>query len=287
MLYSRRMKTIPFSAAYTAFCVISTLCVRIPASSAEAGQWRQLKDGLEVAHFFTTPDSAAADSALTVVRIDPAEWEFKLLSRDLTDEPQNLSARQWCEKHKLVAAVNAGMFQQDYLTHVGYMNVSGQIVSRRVKSYWSAVAFGPRYDSLPKFRIFDLDKDSLSAIVRDYNSVCQNMRLISRPGENRWSQQERRWSEVALGEDDRGRALLIFCNRAFSMHDFNKLLLSLPIGLVAAQHLEGGPEAQLYLKIGKTEIERLGSFETGFNPNYDNGIAYPIPNVIGVVRKGK
>jgi len=281
------MKTIPLAAAYVAFCVVSTLCVRIPANSADDKQWRHLKDGLEIAHFSTVPDSTAADSALTVVRIDPDEWEFKLLSRSLTNEPANLTARQWCEKYKLVAAVNAGMFQQDFQTHVGYMNVSGQIVSRRVKSYLSAAAFGPKYDSLPKFRIFDLDKDSLSAVVRDYSSVCQNMRLISRPGDNRWSQQERKWSEVALGEDDKGRALLIFCSRAFSMHDFNRLLLSLPLGLVAAQHLEGGPEAQLYLKVGKFEIERLGSFETGFNPNYDNSLAYPIPNVIGVVRRGK
>jgi len=265
------------------------LATHVPSqvNSADQKVWRHLKDGLEIAHFSTAPDSTAADSALTIVRVDPALWEFKLLGRSLTNEPANLTARQWCEKHKLVAAVNAGMFQQDFQTHVGYLNVGGQIVSRRVKSYQSAVAFGAKRDSLPEFRIFDLDKDSLSAVVRDYDNVCQNLRLISRPGENRWSQQERRWSEIALGEDDKGRALLIFCSRAFSMHDLNKRLLSLPIGLVAAQHLEGGPEAQLYLKLGDFEIERLGSFETGFNPNYDNSIAYPIPNVIGVERKGK
>ena len=247
--------------------------------------WRKIDDGFEVAQFRTTSDTSSADSALTVIRIDPARWELKLLGRTFTEEKENLTARQWCEKYRLVAAVNAGMFQQDYLTHVGYMNVEGRVASRRVKSYQSAVAFGPKRDSIAAFRIFDLDKDSLSAIVRDYANVCQNMRLISRPGENRWSQQDRRWTEVAIGEDNEGRALLIFCERALSMHDFNKLLLSLPIGVVAAQHLEGGAEAQLYLNLKKTEIEKLGSFRDGFSESYSGSIAYPIPNVIGVVRK--
>ena len=49
------------------------------------------------------------------------------------------------------------------------------------------------------------------------------------------------------------------------MHDLNNILLSLPIDLVCAQHLEGGPEAQMYVKVGKTEIEKIGSYETTFN----------------------
>ncbi|HEV2965243.1 MAG TPA: hypothetical protein VG649_25685, partial [Candidatus Angelobacter sp.] len=68
----------------------------------------------------------------------------------------------------------------------------------------------------------------------------------------------------------------------FSMHDLNRELLSSGIGLVAAQHLEGGPEAQLYLHVGKVEQEMFGSYETKFNPNDANPAAWPIPNVIGV-----
>ena len=48
------------------------------------------------------------------------------------------------------------------------------------------------------------------------------------------------------------------------MYDFNKILLDLPIRLVAAQHLEGGPEAQLYARYGDWTIDAVGSYETGF-----------------------
>lgn len=264
---------------------LSLVCLCDATLASEKSIWRTVEDGFEIAHFRTITDTTIADSALTIVRIDPKRWQLKLISRLLTDDKENLTAKAWCEKFGLVAAINAGMFQQDYLTHVGYMNIEGKVASRRVKSYQSAMAFGPRRDSLPAFRIFDLDKDSLSAIVRDYSNVCQNMRLISRPGENRWSQQDRRWTEVAIGEDSAGNALLIFCERPLSMHDFNKLLLSLPIGVVAAQHLEGGMEAQVYVKVGKTEIEKFGGIEASTGESYYGRIAYPIPNVIGVVRK--
>jgi hypothetical protein len=49
--------------------------------------------------------------------------------------------------------------------------------------------------------------------------------------------------------------------------------------------LEGGPEATLYVNAGGTELERFGSYETGFNENDDNDRAWALPNVIGVWRR--
>ena len=69
------------------------------------------------------------------------------------------------------------------------------------------------------------------------------------------------------------------------MHDLNREILSLGIGVVCVQHLEGGPEAQVYIGLPGFELEMVGSYETGFNPNDDNDTAWPIPNVIGVRRK--
>jgi len=67
------------------------------------------------------------------------------------------------------------------------------------------------------------------------------------------------------------------------MFAFNETLLSLPLGIVRAQHLEGGPEAQLFYQVGEQQGEFVGSFETGFSDN-SNHVGWPIPNVI-VVKK--
>ena len=69
------------------------------------------------------------------------------------------------------------------------------------------------------------------------------------------------------------------------MYDFNQALLRLDLGIVAAQHLEGGPEAQLYIDVGAREAELVGSYETGFEPDDRNVQAWPIPNVLGLRAK--
>jgi hypothetical protein len=66
------------------------------------------------------------------------------------------------------------------------------------------------------------------------------------------------------------------------MHDLNRGLLASGIGIVAAQHLEGGPEAQIYLHAGETELEMFGSYETSFTEDDQNMVPWPIPSVLGV-----
>ena len=124
------------------------------------------------------------------------------------------------------------------------------------------MAFDPKKGKdIPSFRIFDLDASgvTMQSILDDYNSAIQNLRLIKKPGINVWQQQDREWSEAAIGEDKEGRILFIFSRSSFSMYDFNKELLQSGIGIVAAQHLEGGPEAQFYLKINDFKIDMCGS----------------------------
>lgn len=161
--------------------------------------------------------------------------------------------------------------------------------SSKVNNYQSVAAFNPRDPKKPPpFRIFDLDVPGITmqTIRQDYASLVQNLRLIKRPGMNRWGKQDKKWSEAALGEDKEGRILLVFSRSPFSMHNLNEELLSAGIDIVALQYLEGGPEAQLYLNVGDVEVEVFGSYETSFRENDGNATAWPIPNVLGIRRRG-
>jgi len=236
---------------------------------------------------YVTVNRATAPSAarITVLRIDAHLWELQAIGPSSTGEKTNHTAREWCEAHQLSAAINAGMYKTDEKTHVGFMRFREHTDNSRTNNYQSVAAFDP-HDSAshPPFRIFDLDAPqvSMQSILADYDSAIQNLRLIKRPGANQWSQQTRMWSEAALGEDESGRALFIFSRTPFSMHDLNEELLAAGIGLVAAQHLEGGPEAQLYIHAGKFELEQFGSYEASFVENDSNARPWPIPNVLGV-----
>lgn len=254
------------------------------AAEPRAIVWETLAPGMELSETRATRANRQGDSRITILRMDPELWELDVLAISQTGETSGHTARRWSRDHGLTAAINAGMFATDHKTHIGFQRAGGHVNNGRFNRYQSVAAFGRRTAAGPLFRIFDLDADGVGKdeILRDYSGVVQNLRLIKRPGENRWSQQEKEWSEAALGEDRAGRILFIFCRSPFSMHDLNLELLALDVDLVAAQHLEGGPEAQLYVAVGDREIERVGSYETLFLQNDSNQRAWKVPNILGV-----
>ena len=253
---------------------------------AQAGSdWQTLAPGMQIRRLQTSKPSILGDSKITVVRIDPALWELDLIGVVQTGEAAGHTAREWAKKQKYAAVINAGMFETDNRTHLGYMRIRDHVWNGKMNSYQSVLAFAPREGkNVPPFRIFDLDatKGGLQTVLADYASAVQNLRLIRRPGVNQWAKQTREWTEAAVAEDRDGNVLFIYSRSPFSMHDLNQELLASGIGVVAAQHMEGGPEAQLYVHAGTTELEMFGSYETSFKENDDNSAAWPVPNVIGV-----
>lgn len=253
-----------------------------------SNEWTQLAPGLELLTIKTSKQSSEGDSKIIVIRVDPHLWELVFAGISQLGERLAKTAKEWCENRKLTLAINAGMFGTDGETHVGYLKFRDHLNSTHVNFYKSVLAFDPNENkSVRPFEIFDLDANGLTmqSILNDYKSVAQNLRLIKKPGINVWPQQDRMWSEAAIGEDKEGRILFIYSRSPFSMHDFNEELLNSGIGIVSAQHVEGGPEAQLYLHAGDFEIEMFGSFETSYIENNSNAQAWPIPNVLGIKSK--
>ncbi|MBV8202615.1 MAG: phosphodiester glycosidase family protein, partial [Acidobacteria bacterium] len=101
-------------------------------------------------------------------------------------------------------------------------------------------------------------------------------------GVNVWQQSARRWSEAAIAQDREGRILFLFSRSPLTMHDFNALLLGLPLAIVRAMHVEGGPEASLSVHAPGIDLDLAGSYETGFNESDANPAQWPLPNVLTV-----
>jgi len=240
-----------------------------PATAADG--WQQLEPGLQVAHFDSRQRAFASQGDLTVLRVEPQLYDLKLLVAGSDDK----TLAQWCQEFGLVAAINAGMYQVDRQTHVGFCQVAGKVVNGFANDYLSAVAFDPVDPQEPVFRLFDLDVTPLAEVRRRYRNVAQNLRLIKRSRENRWQPAADQWRESALAEDSQGRVLFVYCRTAWSMYQFNELLLSLPLAIVAAQHLEGRSPAGLLINHPAYE----GGPEAGAS---GPGLGPVIPNVLGV-----
>ena len=236
-------------------------------------QWKPLQPGVELA---IVPVDAGA--VLHVVRVDPGKAPLQVaLASEAGGGSQ--TAAEWCRKANLAVAINAGMFQTDHRSNVGYLRHGRHLNNPRFNSYRSVVAINPA-----EAVWLDLDQTNATAGLATYDIVVQNLRLIAGDRKNVWSQSANRWSEAALAIDSKGRLLFLFSRAPYSMRDFNALILRLPLDVTRAMHLEGGPEASLSIHVPGLDLDLCGSYETGFRPDDTNAQQWPIPNVLGVAR---
>ena len=254
-------------------------------SICEESPWRKVDEGLSVAEFDSPMKSNAQDSRITIVRIDPKLYSFKLLCASEHGRTK-MTARNWCEKFSLIAAVNAGMYQQDGFTNVGLMKTFNHVNNQRLNNVYKAVlAFNRLEPKIPEIQIIDLKCQDFEMIGSKYQTLIQNIRMIGCHQENVWAKTNQLWGMAVFGIDKSGNALFIFTEAPYSGHDFANVLLSLPLSIFNALYLEGGFEANLFLSWNGVELERVGARETGLQEDSPRAVSRPIPNVIGITKK--
>ncbi len=254
------------------------------ASPKPNADWKLLDQGLEIGTFSASEPSIVGNRKITILRIDPVVWKFKLLTAALHDRKSH-TARQWATDFDQTATINAGMFQMDGITNVGYMKCGDKLNNGHINDDNTIVAFEPEDAKLPPFQIIDRECQDWRSLLAKYQYATQGIRMVDCYRKNRWSAQPKMWSMVVMGMDKSGKALMIFCRSPFTVHKFIEMLLALEIDLKNAMYLEGGPEASLYIKSHDFEFDGYGSYETGFNESDKNDRAWPIPNVIGISKR--
>jgi Phosphodiester glycosidase len=261
--------------------------VRTPANSDSAAgvvaAWTSLEPGVELG-VFPGPGTAPGDGKIWVLRLDLRRFELKLVNASASDAKPR-TVRAWALGAGAVAAINAGMFQTDGLTSVGLMRTRNhQNNPRRNTRYKAVLAFDPVKPELPPVRILDATCGELDAFSPAYGTLIQSIRMVSCDRKNVWAPDAKRWSAAAIGLDGAGRALFIHARSPWPVHDLIDALLTLPLDLRRAMYVEGGPEAQLFVRAGGRELERLGALE-GTVGEARAGLAWEIPNAVVAVRR--
>jgi len=251
------------------------------AFAAPPIEWRPVIAGVSYAAIPIIRAMPLGDPHLHVVRIDPRRARLRAAMASEVDGRRRTAA-EWCAKSNLAMAINLGMFQGAPLSNVGYARQGEHLDNSRWNAYRSTLVFGAKRPGIPAARLIDLDQPGARRQTDDYEAAVQNLRLIEAPGRSVWSRQSRRWSEAAIGMDAQDEILLLFCRSPFTMFEFNRLLLSLPLRVTRAMHVEGGPEASLSIHGGGWDLDLCGSYETGFREDDGETHAWPIPNVVGV-----
>ena len=259
-----------------------------PARGVDGGEpadgWITLETGLEYGVVPSPQHSEVGDSKIRVLRIDPDRFELRLLNASASDQGYALTPRDWANRNGLVAAINASMYQTDYRTSVSLMRSKSHTNSPRLSKDKAVLAFDRLDDDVPPVQIIDRQMQDFDTLKEKYASLVQSIRMVSLDGRNVWAPRDERWSTAAIGIDQQGRVLFIHVRSPYSTHEVIDMLLELPLGLRNAMYVEGGPQAQMYVHSGDREFEIAGLVDSAFLDDADSASAWPVPNVIGIVR---
>ena len=144
-----------------------------PVRAAEQAPWRALEPGLEVVDL-EGPPADSGDRTITIVRIDPARFELRLLTASAPAEGTTRTARAWAYHAGASAAINAAMYQEDYRTSVSLLRSREHVNQRRISKDKAVLAFDPLVSGVPPVRIVDRECESLDGrrrAVRDARAV--------------------------------------------------------------------------------------------------------------------
>lgn len=253
---------------------------------SDAGEinWNKIDEGLYYAEYDAPKKSRIGDSKINILKISPKLYNLNLLSAKENGE-RIKTAKKWAEDKNQIAVINAGMYMQDFATNVGFMKNFDFTNNGRLNKDNTIAAFNRKNDSVPEFQIIDRTCQNWDQLKDQYNSYTQSIRMVDCNQKNKWGQQSKKWSMVVIGKDKEGNALFIFTRSPYSVHDFINILLNSSLEVYNLMYLEGGPEASFYMNHNETKVEKMGSYETGFNENDDNAVFWSLPNAIGISKK--
>ena len=142
-----------------------------------------------------------------------------------------MTVKDWCRRNRLIAAINASMYQEDLKTSVSLMRTKTHVNNPRLSKDMTILAFDRQSPEIPWVKIIDRQCDDFEVWKKKYGTLIQSIRMISCSGTNVWSPQAKKWSTAAIGIDTRGKILFIHVGSPYSMHNLINFIKALPLNV--------------------------------------------------------
>ncbi len=239
--------------------------------------WRELAAGIEFATLTGEPYCRSGSTAIAALRLDPAHVRLRM--RHYTAEPEKrpLDITEWQRRSGALAVFNAGQYYGDY-SYMGLLASGGRLISRRPHpTYRAALVAGPRHGGRSA-RVLDLSRDPLHPDSLRWAEVAQSFMLFDRAGTVRVRRSDQVANRTAVGEDARGRLVVLTTEGGYTLHDFALLLRRAPLDLALAMAMDGGREAEMMVRAGGFRYASFGQWERGAAPP----APVPLPSVVTV-----
>lgn len=270
----------------TLFCALSLLGpgVSLGASQEAPGlrhlppKWQMLGRGLMFAEIAVLQDGRAVAS-LAVVKADPAHNSFRVFH----EAPRTIF--QWQEEIKAPVVFNASYFSPQGKP-VGLILKDGQplgpLHNPQMRGMFVAEPKGMSPD-LPRATILDLVNTRLDVKNFPWTQGVQSFPLLlDYKGRIRVKETEKKAHRTVVAADRNGN-ILVFNTMSdfFSLHELARFLKASSFEIDSALNLDGGTEAQLYIKTKDFEYFSPPTWTTRLGSLLDRR-EFLLPTVIGI-----
>ena len=248
--------------------------------------WKKLAKGIELIETDAPKRSIVGDSKLTILKIDPQTFDFHLITA--TEHKTKKTVCEWADTFAFNVVLNAGMYDlSNGLINRGFMKVHKHYNNSNFNPAYKAMIAMHPVDSLKhEFNIFDLHCEAWENVSKQYHTYAQGMRMIDCNGEPLgWNKRNQSCSMLVAAMDRDKKIYFIFSRSPYTHNEMIHFILDFPFELTNAIYLEGGPETSLYVCIGDTVLEKLGSYVSHTYPTDKNDQFWKLPNVIGLKAK--
>lgn len=258
------------------------ICGGMPPAAAAADlshsppRWQNLGKGLSFALVDILQEDEVA-GALAVVKIDPAANAFRVFHH----KPQKITA--WQQETQALVVFNASYYGADGKP-VGLVIADGKPVgplrNPKMRGMFVAEPKGVSPD-LPRATILDLAAGPIQPHKLPWNQGVQSFPLLlDSKGRIRVHPSDRAAHRTVIATDHSGNILVFNTHSGnFTLYDLARFLQYSELEVDTALNLDGGTEAQLYIKT--KDFEFFSPPETQLGSLIDLK-AFELPTVVGV-----
>jgi len=222
---------------------------------------------------------------LLILKIDPERFRFSTYHFQDEGMAAPLTIQEWQYRTGASVMFNAGLFRADY-SYLGLLRKDGRWLGANPHPRWLGLFVAEpaaAQTKLPKARVVDLETEPALVQNLPYREAAQSIMLLDRTGNPRVRHSGKRAHQTVVGEDQRGRILIIKTTDTVALWELAVCLREGPLGIALAMAMDGGASSDLLIQDNLLQNIRAGAIEEWRSVVDGSGQSHiPLPSVIGV-----
>lgn len=253
----------------------------------EAPAWRTIHAGIELTQYKVNKYIRFGPSEVVAVRFEPEKYDLVPYSYREKEFEKKMSINGWAESiPDALVLINSGQFYPDD-NYIGLQIKNGVNLGTKIHPNWKAflLSGGKPGDLTAKQTVIvDSNRSAIDPENTGYRYILQSFMLLDKNGVPRVKKTRRLASRTVIAEDGQGRMLVFFVPGACTLYELALLIKESNLSVQEAMCMDGGFEAQIYVRKNSGDLVLFGSWVVNEEKQYNQNLfRLPLPAVLALM----